>query len=105
MVTRLPGSWMEPSTLPSIYSDSEPVTSPLITRLLPIVACSCVFRTALRLAGAGVGSAAGAGREFSMAGAALGFVWVGVAAGVLFGWFDAGGFTGFHIRVLSPSNL
>ena len=39
-VTRLPGRLMVPSILPSMYSDSEPETSPLMTRLLPMVACS-----------------------------------------------------------------
>src|SRR6185437_11147735 len=39
-VTRLPGRLIAPSTLPSMYSDSEPVTSPLTTRLLPMVAWS-----------------------------------------------------------------
>src|SRR5271154_6026597 len=39
-VTRLPGKLMAPSTLPSMYNDSEPVTSPFTTRLLPIVAGS-----------------------------------------------------------------
>ena len=33
-----------PSTLPSIYNDSEPITSPLICRLLPIVAGSATVR-------------------------------------------------------------
>ena len=40
MVTRLPERLIDPSTLPSIYKDSEPVTSPLITSDLPIVAWS-----------------------------------------------------------------
>ena len=35
IVTRLPGRLIAPSTLPSIYSDSEPVISPLINRPLP----------------------------------------------------------------------
>jgi hypothetical protein len=39
-VTRLSGELIAPSTLPSIYNDSEPMTSPLICRLLPIVAGS-----------------------------------------------------------------
>src|ERR1700683_5444665 len=39
-VTRLPGRLIAPSTLPSMYNDSEPVTSPFTTRLLPIVALS-----------------------------------------------------------------
>src|ERR1700677_130090 len=40
MVTRLPERLIDPSTLPSIYKDSEPVTSPLITSDLPMVAWS-----------------------------------------------------------------
>src|SRR5579859_8174502 len=40
MVTRLPERLIDPSTRPSIYKDSEPVTSPLITSDLPIVAWS-----------------------------------------------------------------
>src|ERR1700712_1585828 len=39
-VTRLPGRLIAPSTLPSMYNDSEPVTSPFTTRLLPMVAWS-----------------------------------------------------------------
>ena len=39
-VTRLSGKLIAPSTLPSMYNDSEPITSPLIYRLLPIVAGS-----------------------------------------------------------------
>src|ERR1700678_2326045 len=37
MVTRLPERLIDRSTLPSIYKDSEPVTSPLISSDLPIV--------------------------------------------------------------------
>src|SRR6185437_16096797 len=55
-VTRFPGRLMVPSTRPSMYSDSEPVTSPLITRDLPMVACSVLLTTALRGAATGVGS-------------------------------------------------
>src|SRR5215470_16566562 len=55
-VTRLPGRLMAPSTRPSMYSDSEPVTSPLMMSDLPMVACSWLFRTALRGAATGVGS-------------------------------------------------
>src|SRR5579859_2541178 len=55
-VTRLPGRLTEPSTRPSIYSDSEPVTSPLMTSDFPMVACSVLLRTALRGAATGVGS-------------------------------------------------
>src|SRR5258708_26490601 len=40
MVTRLPERLIDPSTRPLIYKDSEPVTSPLITSDLPIVAWS-----------------------------------------------------------------
>src|SRR6185437_17170092 len=60
-VTRFPGRLMAPSTRPSMYSDSEPVTSPLITRDLPMVACSWLLTTALRGAAAGVGSLGNAG--------------------------------------------
>src|SRR5215831_21237628 len=41
-VTRLPERLIDPSTRPSMYNDSEPVTSPLITSDLPIVAWSAV---------------------------------------------------------------
>src|SRR5579863_8626829 len=47
MVRRLPGKLIAPSTLPSIYKDSEPVISPLMNRLLPSVACS-VFPACIR---------------------------------------------------------
>jgi hypothetical protein len=39
-VTRLSGRLIAPSTLPSMYKDSEPITSPLTCKLLPIVAGS-----------------------------------------------------------------
>ena len=39
-VTRFPFRLILPSTLPSMYNDSEPVISPLTKRLLPIVAWS-----------------------------------------------------------------
>ena len=42
-VTRLSGKLIAPSTLPSMYNDSEPITSPLICRLLPIVAGSAAL--------------------------------------------------------------
>jgi hypothetical protein len=42
-MTRLPGKLIAPSTLPSMYNDSEPITSPLICRLLPIVAGSAAI--------------------------------------------------------------
>jgi hypothetical protein len=49
---------MEPSTRPSMYNDSEPVTSPLMTSDFPMVAWSVELIAALRGAAAGVGSAA-----------------------------------------------
>jgi hypothetical protein len=39
-VTRLSGKLIVPSTRPSMNSDSEPDTSPLMTSERPIVACS-----------------------------------------------------------------
>src|SRR5271163_5129082 len=81
IVTRLPSSVIEPSTLPSIYKDSDPVSSPLMIRLLPIVACSFGAAVALlavtlvRLA-AGVGSKTGAAGAAGRVGSLLG---VGVA--------------------------
>jgi len=47
---------MDPSTLPSIYSDSEPVTSPLITSDLPMVAWSAVVVVTGRGAAEGSGA-------------------------------------------------
>jgi len=59
----LPERLMEPSTRPSMYSDSDPVTSPLITSDLPMVAWSAVLLLATgRGAGAGAGDA-GSGAE------------------------------------------
>src|SRR5579871_5649768 len=89
-VTRLPGRLMAPSTRPSMYRDSEPVTSPLITRDLPMVACSWLFRSALRGAAAGVGSLKVGWVlivGFSGSGLVLGF-----GLGLLLG-----GLAGFHI--------
>jgi len=40
MLTRLPASEIDPSTRPSMNSDSEPVTSPLMVSDLPMLACS-----------------------------------------------------------------
>ena len=40
-------------TRPSIYNDSEPATSPLMTSDFPMVACSVLLRTALRRRGDG----------------------------------------------------
>src|SRR5581483_2078010 len=57
-VTRFPERLMEPSTRPSMYSDSEPVTSPLITRDLPMVAWSAVAVVAATGRDAGAVSAA-----------------------------------------------
>src|SRR5947209_11924868 len=93
-VTRFPGSVIAPSTLPSIYSDSEPVSSPLITRLLPMVACSPVGIAPAEDAAAGllVGRTAGASNEAAgVAGVVAGRVGSGVAGEVGPVWF------GFHI--------
>ena len=69
MVKRLPGRLIAPSTLPSIYKDSEPVISPLINRPLPSVACS-VFPACVRegVSGTCAGGAAccGSGAEFGI---------------------------------------
>jgi len=59
----LPERLMEPSTRPSMYSDSDPVTSPLITSDLPMVAWSAVLLLLATGRGAGAddaGSGAGA---------------------------------------------
>src|SRR5208282_2879545 len=53
IVTRLPERLIDPSTRPSMYKDSEPVTSPLITSDLPIVAWSEVVPTTGRGAAGG----------------------------------------------------
>src|SRR6185312_1039400 len=95
-VTRFPGRLMVPSTRPSMYSDSEPVTSPLITRDLPMVACSVLLTTALRGAATGVGSFENVGvvliTVFSGSGVVVGFAfWFGFGLGVL---------AGFHIQVI-----
>src|SRR5665213_516615 len=50
-VTRLPGRLMAPSILPSTKRDSEPVTSPLMTSDLPMVACSPLAAAAAGAAG------------------------------------------------------
>src|SRR6202040_3428988 len=64
MVTRLPERLIDPSTRPSIYKDSEPVTSPLITSDLPIVAWSevevVVVATGRGIEGASLGVIIGA---------------------------------------------
>src|SRR5579859_7235688 len=82
-VTRLPGRLTDPSTRPSIYSDSEPVTSPLMTSDFPMVACSVLLRTALRGAATGVGSLGRVGvlliTGFSGSAAGFWFGFVGVA--------------------------
>src|SRR5271168_2946610 len=91
-VTRLPGRLIAPSTLPSMYNDSEPVTSPLTTRLLPIVAWSAAAGDAgevleVRVVVASWLAAAGTdGRVGSVLGDDEG----------LPGWF------GFHISVVLP---
>src|SRR6185369_1317740 len=46
-VTRWSGRLIVPSTLPSTKSDSEPLISPLITSVRPIVACSSGAPTVL----------------------------------------------------------
>src|SRR5215471_13899189 len=56
-VTRLPERLMEPSTRPSMYSDSDPVTSPLITSDLPMVAWSAVLLLLATGRGAGADDA------------------------------------------------
>jgi len=45
-VTRQSSRLIEPATLPSMYKDSEPITSPLIRKLWPIVAGSAAARNA-----------------------------------------------------------
>src|SRR5271165_6312918 len=82
-VTRLPGRLMEPSTRPSIYSDSEPVTSPLMTSDLPSVACSWVLSDELDGRGGMTGSAGGVKERGGGSG-------VGVGA-------EVGVFVGFHM--------
>src|SRR5260370_32616927 len=56
MVTRLPEKLIDPSTRPSIYKDSDPVTSPLITSDLPIVAWSELLVVVVTGRGIGGGS-------------------------------------------------
>src|SRR5260370_14460783 len=56
MVTRLPERLIDPSTRPSIYKDSDPVTSPLITSDLPIVAWSELLVVVVTGRGIGGGS-------------------------------------------------
>src|SRR5208282_5688892 len=78
-VTRLPGRLMLPSTLPSIYSDSEPLISPLMNRPLPTVAWSPAAGAGLgRAGGSKVAGAGAAGRVGSGVGFTVGApVWVG----------------------------
>src|SRR5215468_3942589 len=78
MVTRCPARLMAPSTRPSMYRASEPVTSPLMISDFPIVADSWLLITALRGAGAGVGSA-------------------GMLLAVLIGGFSGSGAAGFGL--------
>src|SRR6185312_5720085 len=96
-VTRFPGRLMAPSTRPSMYSDSEPVTSPLITRDLPMVACSWLLTTALRGAAAGVGSLENVGvvliTGFSGSGVVVGLFVLGFGFGLVV-------LAGFHIQVI-----
>ena len=74
-----------------MYSDSEPVTSPLMTSDFPIVACSVLLRTALRGAATGVGSldCVGVVLITGFSGSAAGF-WFGFDGVVLV-------LAGFHI--------
>src|SRR6185312_8725774 len=94
-VTRLPARLMEPSTRPSMYRDSEPVTSPLITKDFPMVAWSAVeVATGRAIVGAG-----------SLTAAAF---WTGAVGrsgspgrgGVVMGWF-----VGFHMGKFLPCSL
>src|SRR5258708_4565128 len=91
-VTRLPGKLMAPSTRPSMYSDSEPVTSPLMTSDFPIVACSwLLFRTVLRGVARGDGSLSG------LAGVLIsGFSGSGTDLGLVFDEL-----AGFHMEINS----
>src|SRR5579864_751120 len=82
-----------PSTRPSMYNDSEPVTSPLITSDLPMVACSWLLRTALRGAAAGVGSLKVVWLVLMVGLSASG---VGLTVGLGLGF---GGLAGFHISI------
>src|SRR5215471_7364366 len=87
-VTRWPGRLIVPSTRPSMYSASEPLTSPLIINDLPIVACSWLFTTALRGAGTGEGSLARVLLVFMVVFSGSGAAGFGVGLGEL---------AGFHI--------
>src|ERR1035438_453018 len=84
MVTRLPVRLMLPSTLPSTKSDSEPVISPLMKRLLPMVACSALATGARLTTGSTTGGGGGAGRT---GGSGVG------------GRFVGPGWLGFHIAL------
>src|SRR5579862_2067081 len=86
---------MAPSTRPSMYNDSEPVTSPLITSDLPMVACSWLLRTALRGAAAGVGSLKVVWLVLMVGLSASG---VGLTVGLGLG-LGFGGLAGFHISI------
>src|SRR6185437_4181284 len=86
-VTRFPARLIEPSTRPSMYRDSEPVTSPLITRDFPMVAWSAVeVATGRAIAGAGSLTAGALGTE------AVGRSGSPGRGGVVMGWF-----VGFHM--------
>ena len=68
---------MLPSTLPSMYSDSVPLISPLMNRPLPMVACSPEVGAAGRLGASNAGAGA-VGREGSGVGLEVtGPVWLG----------------------------
>ena len=79
---------MLPSTFPSIYSDSEPVISPLMNRPLPMVAWSPVAAGAAR-----TGSGAGAG--------GIGTDGLRGGGGVMVGWVPV--WLGFHIALKGVS--
>src|SRR5579875_1088353 len=86
-VTRLPGRLIAPSTLPSMYSDSDPVSSPLTTKLLPMVACSPVALAP----GAPAVVVRGASKPDPPVTGGVGRLGSGVGGVALPGWF------GFHI--------
>jgi hypothetical protein len=90
-----------------MYSDSEPVTSPLMTSDFQMVACSVLFKTALRGAATGVGSLARVGVVFvfvlitGFSGSVIGF---GFGLGVVLAGFHIV-FTSFQLlfRAMQPA--
>jgi hypothetical protein len=71
-VTRFPGRLMVPSTLPSMNRDSEPESSPLMMRDLPMVACSPEAVAVAAPVAAGRAGAAGAGASKLVTGGVIG---------------------------------